>query len=143
MPGAWDDYFTVPSRRETLRTGDYTLAQFEHRIGIERKTVNDLAKSLSHQRDRFTDELARAQGFEQFFVIIEGNVSDLLAGKYYSKVSGDVLFDRICTLSVRYGVPFIWAGSKQIAAKMCENILSRYLREQFMAYETYVGRYGK
>jgi ERCC4-type nuclease len=44
----------VPTRIETLTTGDYSLDGSTDKIAIERKSCSDLLHSLGHDRDRFS-----------------------------------------------------------------------------------------
>lgn len=56
FPGV-DDVKTV-----RLPVGDYTYEGFEDQFAVERKTLDDLANSLSNDRLRFENEVRRANG---------------------------------------------------------------------------------
>ena len=45
--------FDVPSEVATVPVGDYSIAGLEHRIGIERKELNDLIGCLCKGREKF------------------------------------------------------------------------------------------
>jgi ERCC4-type nuclease len=51
-----------PTECATLYTGDYSARGLEGSFCIERKSLADLAGSLTHDRDRFTRELERMRG---------------------------------------------------------------------------------
>ncbi|MDR1180944.1 MAG: hypothetical protein LBL13_03065 [Bacteroidales bacterium] len=55
----------------TLPTGDYSIAGYENRICVERKSLEDLYHTLISGRDRFADELLRMQEFDRSIVMIE------------------------------------------------------------------------
>ena len=49
--------FGVAVERRKLRTGDYSVAGYEHHILIERKSLQDLVGTLTHGRERFLREM--------------------------------------------------------------------------------------
>ena len=59
-----------------LPTGDYSIAGFEDRIAIERKSVGDFYMSIGAERERFEREMIRLQQMEFSAVVIEGIVED-------------------------------------------------------------------
>lgn len=64
--------FSFPTTTGGLQTGDYTLEGLEEDIAIERKTVADLAGSLSSGRERFSREIHRLRGFRFARLLIIG-----------------------------------------------------------------------
>ena len=46
-----------PSRRGTLQSGDYSLARFETRFTVERKSIDDLIGSLTAGRFYWPEKL--------------------------------------------------------------------------------------
>lgn len=127
--------FTGPTQRVTLATGDYSVLGLEDRVAIERKSLDDLIRCLSTDRERFERELARARGYNYFAVVVEGRWSDVLDGQYRSAMQPNAVFESISALSVRYGVPFLFAESRSIAARMVESLLLKYTRECVLTAE--------
>lgn len=74
------DGYPVATEAVTLRTGDYTLEEFCNydedndtyipRLCIERKSGQDLLQSVTHDRDRFKDEIKRAKGWPAPMVVL-------------------------------------------------------------------------
>lgn len=123
--GGWIPFLSLPYIRGTVKTGDLSIAGLEDKIAIERKTLSDLITCLSHQRSRFEEELRRSQGLDFFCVIIESNLADVAAGNYRSGMIPSSAWESIAALSTRYKVPFIFAGTAEMAAKYAESLLQK------------------
>jgi DNA excision repair protein ERCC-4 len=122
--------YDVQVERAALPTGDYSLPAFEDKIAVERKNgIDELVTCLSRDRDRFSRELARAQSFEYFAVIIEGRLDDIMAGRYRSRMSSNAVIESIAALSVRYRMAFLFCGNRAQAERMTYSLLSKYQRE--------------
>ena len=121
----WPD---VEIHQAALDAGDYSLAGFEDRAAIERKSLDDLVSCLmGDNRDRFERELARARRHELFTVICEGSWEDISRGRYRSQMQPQAVLQSILALTVRYGVPFVMAGSRDAAEYITHGLLSKYL----------------
>jgi ERCC4-type nuclease len=113
-----------------LPVGDYSLPGFEDRVAVERKTLDDLIGCLmGDNRDRFERELAKARHFDLFAVVVEASLADVSNGRYRSEMKAQAALQSILTFQVRYGVSFVWAGSRAGAEYICHGLLSKYLRE--------------
>ena len=128
--GSWDAYFTAPSVRGTLKTGDFSLLGYDNKIAIERKELNDLIGCLTTNRDRFERELERSQEMDFFCVICEGSYRQLAEGAYRSRMNPKSAIESISAFEIRYGTHFLFAGNKELAAKKAESLLLKYHREQ-------------
>jgi len=128
-PHPWEPYFTAPVIKGTLGTGDFSIRGCEHLIAVERKTLSDLIGCLCTGRDRFERELTRAQAIPHFWVICEGSYQEILNGDYRSQMTPQSAFQSIVALMTRYKIPFLMAGDAATAAKLCESLLSKWLRE--------------
>lgn len=102
-----------------LPTGDYCLAEYPRKIGIERKTLADLAGSLSTNRERFLREMDRAADFEQFFVVVEGSLVDVTAGRYRARIHPNAFLGSVASITVKRGIPFLWCGGRGLAGQTC------------------------
>src|SRR5262245_65799952 len=71
----------VETRRVDLATGDYSLAGYQTRLAVERKSLEDLIGTCRERgrRKRFEAELARLDLFEAAHVVIEATWEDLEA----------------------------------------------------------------
>lgn len=113
----------------TLTTGDYALKTLETRAACERKNLDDLVGSLSTGRERFEAELTRARGFDLFVIVAECSMQDVAEHKYRSRMTPESVLQSLFAYQCRYGVPTIWAGSREGAAYVVRSILAKYLRE--------------
>ena len=130
--GGWQPFFSCPTVRAKLDTGDYSLAGAEHLVSIERKSLQDLLSSLTHERDRFERELARGKGLDFFCVILEASAADVRAGrfgKYGQGCNPRAIWESVCAFSVRYA-PFLFANDRITGAKLCESLLCKWVRER-------------
>ena len=133
----WQELFDNPCCVATLSVGDYSVAGLEHLVAIERKSLPDLLGSLTHDRQRFERELAKARAYQRFFILIEADPGDVLHGRfgrYGSNCNPKSIWESIAAFSVRYA-PFIFAGSKHTAARLCESLLLKFAREQYRTVE--------
>ena len=128
--GSWDAYFTAPSVRGTLKTGDFSLLDYDNKIAIERKELNDLIGCLTTNRDRFERELTRAQSLDYFAVIVEGTYRQLAEGAYRSRMNPKSAWESVAAFEVRYKCPFYFMGSAEMAARKAESLLLKFHREQ-------------
>lgn len=114
----------------TLTTGDYSLAGLEDRCAVERKSLDDLLGCLTGEgRERFERELARARGLDAFAVVVEASFQDIAEGRYRSKMKPHAALQSVLAFQVRYGCPFIWAGTRAGAEYATFHFLRHYLRE--------------
>jgi hypothetical protein len=84
----------LPTLPATLAEGDYTVAGFQGRIVVERKSAADFLATLGQGRARFDREIARLSAYERAAIIVEGmptefgevpfRWSDVIAGNYDS-----------------------------------------------------------
>jgi ERCC4-type nuclease len=122
--------FQAEIERATLPAGDYSLPGFEDRVVIERKELNDLIACLMNgNRDRFERELARARHYDLFCVVVEASLEDVSKGRYRSEMKAHAALQSIFTFTVRYRVPFVWAGSRAGVEYATYSLLEKYLAE--------------
>lgn len=96
-------------------------------IAFERKSAQDLYATLTVGIERFKRELERAKKHEfVLYLIIEGSLSEVLSGVWYSKVEPDSLVKTIFTFKVKYGLEPIFCNNR---AEM-----KRYMIETFEAW---------
>lgn len=127
----------------SLTTGDYSLAGLEDRIALERKSLADLVGCLTgSNRERFERELNRGRGLDYFAVVIEAGFSELTGKQYRSNLNPHAAAQSIIAFQVRYGVPFIWAGSRRAAEYLTYWLLSKYLRDAETRYGAIIKAHG-
>jgi len=114
----------------TLYTADYSIAGLEELIAIEVKhSLSDLIGCMTSDRDRFKHNLLRLQGYKAKAVIIEANLSDIVQQLYRSKIGFNSIVGSISSWTIRYGVPFIFAGDRAGGELMTFSLLSNFYRQ--------------
>ena len=68
----------VRSVTRGLKTGDYSIAGFEHRVAVERKSLPDLFNCLGGDRARFVNQLTRLNNMECAMLIVESSWEDAM-----------------------------------------------------------------
>jgi len=126
---SFERFDSVTTEVVGLPVGDYSLSGFEDRISIERKTLEDLASCLGKGRKRFERELSKSRPYELFVVIVEANMEAIKLGQYRSQINPHSAMHSIVAFQVRYGTPFIWAGSREGGEYITFSLLQKYLRE--------------
>ncbi|WP_051271840.1 ERCC4 domain-containing protein [Fundidesulfovibrio putealis] len=121
--------FPVEIVRAGLPTGDYSLSGHEDRAAVERKALDDLIGCLTVGRDRFERELDRARSLECFAVVVEASMEDVARHRYTSRMSPHAALQSILAFQVRYGCPFVFAGSRQGGEYVTYWTLQKYARE--------------
>ena len=122
--------FTQPTVVGTLDTGDYSIQGLEDRVAIERKSTGDLIGSMTGKnRPRFLKEMRRSRMLDYFAVVVEGNVSDILEGNYFSAAAPEAMLQSVLAIAVRYKVPFFFCGNRETAERITQDLLVRYAKE--------------
>lgn len=119
-------YADVQTEIASLRTADYSLPGCELSVGIERKELGDLIGCLTSGRERFEAELARGRSYDLFAVVVEAAWQDVAQGNYRSKMTPHSACQSIMAFMARYGVPFMFAGSRQGAEYCTWSLLRQY-----------------
>lgn len=115
--------FLCESVRSALKTGDYSLIGLETAIAIERKSLNDFIGCITASRERFENELSRADSLERFWVVIEASLTAIEQGLYRSRVKPESVLGTLAAWSNRHKVSFVFADNRQTGQKMTERLL--------------------
>jgi len=134
--------FTVVNSK--LVCGDYSILGFESEITIERKTGLDFLQSISHQRDRFKEELKRMMAIKHRFIVVEDTVDSLLnmtrPEKFKASKKGHVrpvlepkikmhpnsIYMTIISIFIRYQPAFYFAKNRAEGEKFTLSVLKRF-----------------
>lgn len=122
------DGFEVVRRK--LDAGDYSVAGFERSVSVERKTMDDLVKTVIQDRSRFQRELVKLKTYAAACVVVEGSLADLMAGRYTGSPSPGSVLGAILSIQLDFGVPVVFAGDRQHARLYTERFLERATRRQ-------------
>jgi ERCC4-type nuclease len=100
----------------SLLSGDYSIPGLEEHFAVERKSLDDLAGSLTSDRDRFRRELHRLRGFSFARLLVEGDISVIEAHRYRSKASPRSILASLSAFEVEFNVPVVFIRDRQAAA---------------------------
>lgn len=114
----------------TLKSGDYSVAGYETRVAVERKSLEDAVMSMTWGRERFERELMRLSSFQRAAVVIEGSMQDVLDGAFRSQAAPQSIIGSCAAFFVDYGVPFIFANNPATAAYFTQKLLYKYWERQ-------------
>ena len=103
---------------KNLEVGDFILSDD---VVVERKEVSDFTSSLIDQR-LFNQAKELKRNFEKPIMIIEGNLSDIFFSR---NVNPDAIRSAMISLTIDYGIPFIFTSSKDETAKYLYLIAKR------------------
>jgi len=115
----------VTQVRRALPAGDYSVAGLEETIAVERKTLDDFVGTVMRVRERFYRELQRLQRYPRACVVVEANLSDILAGRYRCDAHPHAVVGSALAIMVDFGVPVYFSSSRQVACKFVEGFLLR------------------
>jgi len=114
----------------TLKTGDYSLLNYEDLLVIERKLDYSELWGNYGKRKCFEEECERMQSIKYRYIIIESHLtSDVLSlspPQFSKGVPGRALISWLCNLSLSYGVHIIPVGS--CGKKYCQLIFEEVVR---------------
>lgn len=112
----------IPLERKGLATGDYSISGLEHRIAIERKSVEDVVGTIAGRRKQFEAEHERmktivdAGGFAA--VVVESDLSAFLTSPPIwsnMRAPAKTVYRTYLSWSIKYGVHWHWAGNRRLA----------------------------
>jgi len=116
--------------RATLKTGDYSLAGYENKITIERKSLIDTFGTFGRGRRRFEKELERMKSYDFAAVVIEADwVTILRCPPTRSKLNPRTVYASILTWAIRYGVHFFLCPNRAFAEKTTYRLLERFWKD--------------
>jgi DNA excision repair protein ERCC-4 len=108
-----------------LDAGDYSIVGLESRVAIERKTMSDLIGTLTFGRERFERELDRLASYERALILVEGDLSDVIEGRYRSTVRPQCIVGSFASFFARWGVTTVFVGNRRNAQIMARAFLQK------------------
>jgi DNA excision repair protein ERCC-4 len=121
-------FANLPTVRETLDTGDYSVRGFEHLVAVERKSLNDLLACVGRERDRFKRELQRLRAYRFRLLVIETSAEDLECGDWRSKLQPAHVLGSLAAWIAQYDLPVWLAGDHEAAGRFVERYLFQVAR---------------
>lgn len=118
-------------RRETLKTGDYTLEGMESLLCLERKSLADIVACTVTYRRRFIASCSRLARFTWKAIIVEATFEDIKGGFEPFDIPSDVHPNSVCgtldAIEAKFGIPIIYASTVQdLATERAASWLSKH-----------------
>ena len=110
----------LPSEPATLHTGDYSVRGLEESFSVERKSLADLAGSLTRERARFMRELHRLRGYQSSYLLIIGDDMELSRLIKQGRLKLHQVEHSLRAIESRYGVHVERAYTEEHAARLVE-----------------------
>jgi len=126
----------VPIEFAAIKTGDYTLAGFEDRVCVERKTLEDLFGTLGNGRERFMAEFERMAQMEYAAVVVEAHWYEIMRPaefrpKWVSEMNPRAVWATVFSWSQDYpNIHWFTMGSRRIAEMATFEILEMFWRKR-------------
>ena len=121
---------------------DYSVQGFEDEFTVERKSLDDLAGSCTHDRQRFEKELVRMRGYPFRRLLVVGTVEDVEAHRYRSRAEPKAILASVTAFEIRYGLPVAFYPTPCAAALQIERWALYFLRERLKTASAVLGRYA-
>ena len=118
----------LPTESGTLDTGDYSVRGLEHRVAVERKSLDDLLACVGRERERFKRELQRLRGYRLRCLVVEASYADLERGGWRSKIQPSHVLGSLAAWMAQYSLPIWLAGNRESAAGFAERYLYQCAR---------------
>lgn len=123
QPWTFEGLPGIVTRRGKLDTGDYSVSGFEHRITIERKSIEDWTGTILRERARFYRELNRMRAYDFRCVIIEASVRDIEEKRYKSAVGPKAVFGFVAEITVSQSIPVYLGGTRAECQLLAAHLL--------------------
>lgn len=114
-----------------LDAGDYSVDGLQGLVAVERKSLKDFVSTVIHDFPRFAAELEKLAVLEAACVVVEADLDDVLRGLAASDCRGaspESVLGAAVHVSLRYGVPVFWCGSRQAARAFTDAYLRMFAR---------------
>ncbi len=119
FPSAW------PTIKQTMKTGDYSIAGWEAVFIVERKSLSDLLGCIF--TNRFEREMNRCSSIANAYLVIESSLYGLLnAGRY--KGNPRAVVGKLQAISLRYGVHVLFLNDRAMAQSYTQGLIEKYWR---------------
>jgi ERCC4-type nuclease len=119
------------TKRLGLKTGDYSIEGIQHRVAVERKSMEDLYNCVGADRTRFEKQLCRLNELESGWVVVEADLGRIMEGCKRSKLDPKTIPRSMISWQMdKYPNVHWWlCPSKRSAELVTFRILDRFWRE--------------
>jgi len=115
QPYTFIGYKTVT---RALATGDYSLAGYEDRVTVERKTKEDAYKCVGKARKRFEECLGRLGRLQSPCIVIEASLDDFCVPPSYTKIGAAKAAGSYISWAQEYRIQVFWCPSREWAERV-------------------------
>ena len=119
-----------------LEAGDYSVLGLEDVVCVERKNLDDLAKSLITDRERFLKAVRRMEELPLAVVVVEGSLEDIAQKRFSCGAHPEAVIGALLSLIIDHHIPVILAGDRPHARWVTQRLLE-------MAAERYTNQTHK
>lgn len=118
----FDGWFSGIEKRP-LEIGDYSVAGLEESCVVERKDLNDLARSFHVERPVFVDRLRRMSAFPDRLLVITAALSQVKSRYKHSPANPNQITQSLIATLAGLRVPFLCVETHELG----EEIVASYL----------------
>jgi ERCC4-type nuclease len=118
----FDGWFSGVEKRP-LKIGDYSVAGLEESCVVERKDLNDLARSFHVERSVFVERLRRMSAFPDRLLVITAALSQVKSKYKHSPANPNQVTQSLIATLVGLRVPFLCVETHELG----EEIVASYL----------------
>lgn len=98
-----------------LEVADYSALGYEHKIAIEKKSLNDLCACVGRERDRFDRMVKRLLEYEYRAIVVTDDWSKIDLKQYRGTLTPIQIYSAIMAWAMTAQVPIMFMGSHQRA----------------------------
>ena len=121
----------IECETRTLASGDYSLEGYENEVAIERKSLADLYGTVGRGHVRFVRELQRLNEMVFAAVVVEAELSEILAGYHRSQLSPKVVYRSAISWMIKYPRVHWWAvPGREFGELTTFRLLEKYWKEK-------------
>lgn len=122
----------VRTEVRTLKSGDYSLAGYEARVAVERKSAADLFGTVGQGRERFERELERLHGMQFAAVVVEAEWSEILGSPPpHTQLQPKTIFRSVLAWQQRFTRVHWWfVPGRSAGEKTTFRVLERFWKER-------------
>lgn len=113
-----------------LATGDYSIQGYTDLITIERKSLNDLVKTVINDWLRFSRELRRMASMDYAAIVVEAPVTAVANGAYESNANPNSVRGKLNAIYLDFGVPTLFLDNREIAQDWVYNLFDLYTQRK-------------
>lgn len=124
--------FPCETVRRALVAGDYSVEGLEDQVAVERKSLSDFVHTVIHDHERFGRELLLLSTYAAACVVVEADLDAVLRGLRQDDLRGvkpESVLGAALHVTLSYGVPVFWCGSRQAARAFTEMFLRMAVRK--------------